>query len=121
MQKTVPDLIDRVLKQSVAKLERVARAGRALQAPARRRSQPLDGFLPLHVYTEPDPDGQRMRLHAEFTVGRQSWLSSMRHLLSGTARVLSRHSWSILYPDSSTEWVTSDHPLIRLNYHERGR
>jgi hypothetical protein len=121
MEATARDLINRGLKKSVAKLERGGEQGQSLRVLAWSQHLAPEPLVPLRVYTEPDPDGERVRVHAEFTIGRQSWLASMRHLLSSTARVLSRHSWSIMYPDTGTEWFTSDHPLIRLNYYARGR
>jgi len=113
---TMPALMEKVLARSVARLERAAREGKSLPA-SEARVAPL---VPLRVHTEPDPDGERMQLRVEVSIGRTSWLRSMRHLLSNTAKVLARHSWSVMYPDPGTEWFTSDHPLIQLNYYAPG-
>jgi hypothetical protein len=45
----------------------------------------------------------------------------MRHLLTGAANVLCQHKWSIAEPEGVNEWLTSDHPVLRLNYYAPGR
>lgn len=54
-------------------------------------------------------------------VGRGVWLFNMRHLLAGSARVLHDHKWSILAPHERLSWLTSDDPVIRLNYYGVGK
>jgi hypothetical protein len=117
MEKTVPAWLSRILPESIAKLERAVKAGKPLPPPKSPGTLPR---LPLRVHSEPAPDGNQMLLRAEVTIGRESWLEISRHLLTGVARVLTRHTWSIMYPDPGTEWFTSDHPLVRLNYYAPG-
>lgn len=44
------------------------------------------------------------------------WLASMKHLLAGVAGHLTSHEWSIAEPHPGWEWITCDHPALRLNY-----
>jgi hypothetical protein len=116
MHDAVPELLNKILPDSIVKLERARKAGRKVLVQENRQP-PL---VPLRVTTERDPDGEQMFFRAEATIGRQSWLASVRHLLTGVASVLVRHTWSIVTPHPSTEWFTSDHPLVRLNYSAPG-
>ncbi len=45
------------------------------------------------------------------------WLWQIRHLLNSVAKGLAEHKWSIAHPAAGLEWITSDHPTLRLNYH----
>ena len=49
-------------------------------------------------------------------MGRQMWLASMRLLLTTTVGVLYQHRWSIIRAPDGISWLTSDDPVIRLNY-----
>jgi hypothetical protein len=118
MERTTPHTLRRVLAASFAKLERAAQAGRTLRP--NNNGSPTSYRVPLRVRSEPSDDGKQMVLRAEVTVGRESWLASNRRLLTGVAKVLARHSWAIMRADASTEWFTSDHPVIRLNYYKPG-
>jgi hypothetical protein len=59
-------------------------------------------------------------LSAEVTTGRKLWLESIRFLLNETAKEVLKHKWSIAYPSNGIEWLTSDHPVVRLNYYCKG-
>jgi len=49
-------------------------------------------------------------------VGRGMWLYGIKHILSNTINVLLQHKWSILHTAPGVELVTSDDPVICLNY-----
>jgi hypothetical protein len=42
----------------------------------------------------------------------------MRHVLTNGATVLPTHRWSIVKPADGHEWITSDHPAMRLNFNK---
>jgi hypothetical protein len=109
----LPEIMDRRLKRAVRAAERARARGKPLVAPlpsAEARA------LPLRVTTERVPEGGGF-LKAELTVGRELWLGSMRSLLTGVANRLRKHRWTILQPFGDAEWFTSDHPVVRLNFH----
>lgn len=116
MNRTVPELLDKTLVRSVAKLTRAQKRGRTLPSSSNQEQY----RLPLRVDTQPNVDGDGGQLRAEITIGRETWLHSMHHLLTKTVRVLLRHNWRVVRPSPGSEWFTSDHPVLRLNYYKDG-
>jgi len=65
-------------------------------------------------------NGGDARLETSVVSGRELWLWAIQNALEVTAPKLIASgglTWSIIAPPSSTEWFTSDHPLLRMNYH----
>jgi hypothetical protein len=116
-----PRLLNSTLQKSVQRLEAAKSAGKAVTLP----DAPNSEYLPIRVSAEPDvrPGQQSAQLKATIVVGRGLWLFNMRHLLSpaGATRRLLDHRWSILAPYEGLTWITSDDPVIRLNYYEPGK
>lgn len=119
-EKELPELIEDSLRESVAKLEGDLEA--AIKEP---QEDAVDQQFPLPASIEigelpGDEAGGYVR--AEITAGRSLWLHSMERALTGPAMAeLTRHSWTILEPYGNYEWVTSDHPALRLNFHSEDR
>jgi hypothetical protein len=110
---TLPQLIDDTLKDSVKKLEASKRDGKPLD-----RGSPIDaGYFPLRVTTELVPGEEQGILRAETIVGRGLFLFNLKHLLTKTVNALLAHKWTILRAPKGIEWLTSDDPVVRLNYH----
>lgn len=117
-QADVPGLLDSVVQQSVQALEAAKKSGRPLAI----QETPKNDYLPLRVTAEPaEPGKNGGQLKTTITIGRGLWLFSMRSILTGSARVLHQHKWSILSPHEGLSWFTSDDPVIRLNYYDGGR
>jgi hypothetical protein len=112
--KTMPDLFNNTLQESVRKLESMNSRGEKLP-PAK---SPLVEYFPLRIKTETNPGHEFGTLRAESVVGRGLWLFGIKHLLSKTAEFLHQHRWTILSPPKGMKWFTSDDPVIRLNYHD---
>jgi hypothetical protein len=74
-----------------------------------------------------DPDAHPERGEGQIAVralaGRRLWLNEVRRLMAGPIRAAALgHEWSIVEPADDSTWVTSDHPVVRLNYyHSDGR
>lgn len=75
-------------------------------------------LIPLKVSKEKIEESERGRVKAEMLLGRGIWLFAIRHILSSTYRILTKHTWSILEAPKGMEWLTSDDPTIRLNYYD---
>lgn len=76
---------------------------------------PIDEALPLTVTRESVGDG-RVAVRAEFTVGVGSWLASRKRMIREYPPRFMHHRWQVLRAHESTEWFTSDHPVLRLGY-----
>jgi hypothetical protein len=75
----------------------------------------------LRVTTEIEPDADYGTVKAEVVIGRGMWVWSMRHLLTNTIAALQQQKWTILSPPAGLSWITSDDPVIRLNYYGHGK
>jgi len=76
------------------------------------------------LFDEPFPD--RFVTTPEKTIYeiqcvRQHWLLCMKRLLEETASVLLKHKLTILRSPPDFDWLTSDNPVIRLNYQSSGK
>jgi Protein of unknown function (DUF4238) len=110
---TLPKLMDDTLKDAVKKIEASKREGKPLD-----RGSPIDaGYFPLRVTTELVPGEEQGILRAETVVGRGLFLFNLKHLLTKTVNALLAHKWTILRAPKGIEWLTSDDPVVRLNYH----
>lgn len=67
--------------------------------------------------TELVPGEEQGMLGIETVVGRGLWLFSLKQLLTRTVNALMAHKWTILRSPEGIEWLTSDDPVVRLNYH----
>lgn len=112
--KTLPDLLENTLQESVQKLELMKSRGENI--PPTESS--LAKYFPLRIKTETKPNQEFGMLKAETIVGRGLWLFAIKHLLTKTADVLHKHRWTILSPPKGMKWFTSDDPVVRLNYHD---
>lgn len=114
---TLPALVESTLKESVAELELASKQGRKLTA-----SRTLDQeLLPIRVKTRLSTERDAASLGVEMVAGRGLWLFTMRHLLSKTIKALLGHKWTILRAPPNFTWITSDDPVIRLNFYGRGQ
>lgn len=77
-------------------------------------------MIPMKVTKEISTDSEWGQLKTEVLLGRGLWLFSIRHVLLNTYRVLNTHTWSILQAPEGMEWITSDNPVVKLNYYGEG-
>ena len=111
----MPDTLERALQTTVRELETAARDGK----PVEGKRTPTSIEYPAKVTIEARPDQEGGFLKYETVVGRAMWLSSLQCLLMRTARVLLNHRWTVLLSPPDVKWVTSDNPVVRLNYYGR--
>jgi hypothetical protein len=108
-QETLPRQLEEVLQEAKMKFEKP-------QEIRTKMKLPFAEHIPLKVTTNPESDGETATIRAEAIIGRGLWLFSIQHLLTRTADALHKHRWTILSPADGYEWITSDDPVIRLNY-----
>ncbi len=113
-EKTLPDLLENTLQDAVKKLEKVKKGEKTDS-----NKSPFE--TSLNIKTKVTANKNRGTLQAELLVGRDLWIEQQKFLLLNTAKVLPTHKWSIIQPALGYEWITSDHPVVKLNYYERGQ
>lgn len=72
--------------------------------------------IPMKVTIEPSNDGEGSIVKAETYIGRSSWIHIIKYLLKNTCKELHKHKWTIVKPAKGYKWLTSDNPVIRLNF-----
>jgi uncharacterized protein DUF4238 len=108
----IPETLSRTMSNLEHKLRRAARTGELSTAAPGGEAL----AFPIRVTRGPTQDG-KVPIRAEVVMGREMWLWNQRRQLTSTADVLAKHRWSILHPHPGSEWFTSDHPVVRLNYY----
>src|SRR5450830_144759 len=114
-QENMQSLIDEVLNHAVQELLNAKRSGIPLAVDEPEANRAL---FPVRTVVEIEPGQESGFLRVEATVGRSLWLWSLKHLLTKTLNVLHQHHWTILRSPPGIEWLTSDNPVVRLNYHD---
>jgi len=109
----LPKLMDESLARSVRKLKKAKRTGIPLSMAS--PIEDLDQF-PARTLIRPSENEKEAVVQVEATIGRSLWLWSVKHLLTSTLNALHKHNWTILRSPPGIEWLTSDNPVVRLNY-----
>ena len=109
----IPQLLEESLRGAVDDLKR---GRRHVPRPEEPGMAELRQTFRVEVdHDAPAPPGMS-QLRAEVTPGRSMWLGSMHLLLNKAVSILGKHKWSIAEPSPGWEWITCDHPVLRLNY-----
>lgn len=108
-------LIQTILRRTMTDWESADEVGREkLRNERLARSDRPD--FPFRITVQPDPVKGGGLLTAETIAGRQLWLASIRWLLTKTVVALYNHHWCIMRAPEGMRWLTSDDPVVRLNY-----
>jgi hypothetical protein len=114
-KREIPEVLDQCLKDAVEKLKEAKRTGLPLSTSRTVGSE----YIPVKVRMERLPDDSSMAaLKAETVAGRGTFLFSIKHALTHTARALLAHRWTVLRAPHGILWPTSDDPVIKLNYED---
>lgn len=114
---TLPGILSNCLEGLPQTLEKAIKEG---GAPSRKVQVEGSEYIPLRVTTETLEGQVEVIVKAETLVGRGLWLFSMKHVLIELAKILEQHRWTILTPPGGMSWITSDDPVIRLNFYRQG-
>ena len=115
-ERELPDTLNEVMQEGVAKLQRAKARGVVPVLPSPNDS----GYIAFRLTKSIKPGQAFGTLKGEVVAGRGLWLFSIKHMLTRTLKVLHEHRWSILTPPDGLSWFTSDDPVIRLNYYASG-
>jgi hypothetical protein len=109
----LPGLIQKTLSESVERIRQATREG--VHFPSRSVPPDSEASAGVEVAIQREKNGSS-RIYASVTAGRAMWVEDMRRLLGGIAKRLENHKWSIARPAPGLQWITSDHPALKLNY-----
>lgn len=73
--------------------------------------------LPLKISFYNSPDNKSLRINAKSYIGRKSWLFLVKGTLENSLNLLLDQKWTIIKPALGYSFLTSDNPVIKLNYH----
>lgn len=118
-ERTLPDLIQKTLDDSVRKLEN-EEFRKTIDVSSNDESSLFNDVLEINVVKSSETKNGQSYIHAEITNGRKLWLQSQRLVLTKTIKALKEHKWCIIRPASGFHWFTSDHPVIKLNDYGNG-
>jgi hypothetical protein len=113
LDETAPQLMKETMERSIQRIQEANKTGKAiepLKLPAAERKG-----LPLRVSVKRSPSGGG-EISAEMLRGRQYWLWAIKRALTFPAKVLHKHHWTIMKPSKGYKWITSDNPVIQVNY-----
>ncbi|MCB8966453.1 MAG: DUF4238 domain-containing protein [Ardenticatenaceae bacterium] len=118
-ERTLPDLMQKTLHESVRKLED-EEFRKSIKVLPNDESGSFGEVLNINVVKGSETEDGQGYIQAEITMGRKLWLESQRFLLTETIKALKGHKWSIARPAPGFQWFTSDQPVIKLNYYHQG-
>lgn len=114
-EESLQSRVSEITSDAIRELEEAKRLGGPLTI-----DEPPTGaeLFPVRTSVEIEPGEESGLLRVEAMVGRSLWLWSLKHVLTKTLNVLHQHRWTILRSPPGVEWLTSDNPVVRLNYHD---
>ena len=114
LDNTLEDTMKHTMESSINRLEEAAKTGKPPQSLPQLSAAEREGF-PVRTTVTKLPSGGG-EIKAEILMGRQLWMWSMKRALNQTILALHQHRWTILRPAEGRTFITSDNPVVRLNY-----
>jgi Protein of unknown function (DUF4238) len=112
--------LDGMLGDVVQRLKQAAEQGLLQPAELRESDPKLDAMRDaIRVSINPDayPERDEGQIAVKALAGRRLWLNEVKRQATGKFRsVALSHEWSIAEPANGMTWITTDHPVVRLNY-----
>ena len=116
-QKQMPEVVKKVSKQ----LNKVLEESNNPEDLPKLEKHSGSNMIPMNVEKEIVKNSDQGYLKTDILFGRSSWLFMIRHLLNKTYKILKEHNWNIIKAPDEMEWLTSDNPVIKLNYYGKGK
>ena len=108
----LPAIMQMSLEDSVWELEEAKSRGKAIA----HRANPAAKDFPSKITKVIEPGAEMGQLKVEVDVGRGLWLWSLRQEYARTMAALHLLKTTIVLPPSGMNWVTSDDPVVLLNF-----
>ncbi|MGG5359197.1 MULTISPECIES: DUF4238 domain-containing protein [unclassified Enterococcus] len=114
IQKIVIDTFPDIIEDLKFSMEQEFKTTGTLRVDNKSRLE-YDNFIPLKVDIQ-KLDEEKSGLNIQTIAGKSLWLFCIKHFLTSTYKILNKISWCIYDAPNNFEWVTSDDPVIFLNY-----
>ncbi|WP_083223919.1 DUF4238 domain-containing protein [Methyloversatilis sp. RAC08] len=109
----LPSMLEEVLEGAVKDLAMMPE-----NRPALRIGEDSESVsIPISMRTEFKPGARTGKLILETIAGRAYWLYAIEMLLTKTVKCLEEHRWTVVRPPDGMKWLTSDNPVVKLNYY----
>jgi len=112
----LPELLTGVLEQAVEEVKTAKQYNISLPVPDNSNLPPF----PIAVHTKIEPGAKVGTLNLETVAGRGYWLYAIEVLLTTTVKHLEKHRWVVVRAPKGMKWLTSDNPVVKLNYYQNG-
>lgn len=113
-EETLQQSINQTLQASIAELEKLVRCNRPLPKVKERLSITESPFK-VSIRRTPNGDGY---CKVDAVLGRKLWVHMSEQMLTSTLQHLQKHRWTIFEAPAGISWLTSDKPVVRLNYYQ---
>lgn len=116
-QKTLPAVVEQTMKDYALKL-----GDKGDHKSISNQVRPSNNkYFPGRVALEKTSNHKGAQLKFETVIGRSLWIFGIKKLLSETLNALLDHKWTILRSPQGIRWLTSDDPVVKLNYYRPGK
>ncbi len=103
---------DSAIEEAVEELEELHRSNQ--WPPEEEKEEAGSSVFPGKIHLEPGEEYTLLR--AEVLIGREHWLYHLVHQLKDLTDILVGHRWAIMLAPPEIEWLTSDDPVLKLNF-----
>jgi hypothetical protein len=114
IQKIVIDTFPDIVENLILSMEQEFKTTGTLRVDNKSKPE-YDNFIPLKVDIQKLSE-EKSGLNIQTIAGKSLWLFGIKHFLTSTYKTLNKISWCIYDAPNNFEWVTSDDPVIFLNY-----
>jgi hypothetical protein len=111
----LPAIMNESLEDSVQKLEEAQKSDKTIA----HKASPAAKDFPSKITKTIEPGDEMGQVKVEVDVGRALWLWSLRQPYIHAMEAIYRLKTTILRPPAGMNWVTSDDPVVKLNYHSQ--
>lgn len=112
----LPGILNATIESAIDDIrDKLTRGEPLVQPPVEFRSHSIGVSM-----TPAEDDAERTNVNVSVVIGREQWLDSIENVVNNVSRILDNHDWRVIRPHAGWRWVTSDKPVLRLNYFANG-
>lgn len=116
-EKDIPTLLSEAMEESARRIK----SGNVKPIADFPLDESVLSYSPFSVKMTHGLDSGTHRFTGTALTGRRMWLFSMKVILTKTVKELFKHRWCIYKVPTDMNWITSDDPVLCLNYYGKGK